>query len=547
MSLDQPQVAATRPPALRGGESHYDPDEFPEKGVEVRDIVRLFQCRLCSLSLREPVSLPCGKSICRSCLPQTHLRTNITYPANPERLQGFQCPFAECGKEHALEDCGVDVILNKASESIRLEIERGKLRAADSAHSTHIITQDPWAIAGIASLRDYDDSRIIQGGKLVATFILAEEGGLRYEAEVSYADLETKAGDRPVMFDDMDVLKQAQQLIRPEMDCQVCYALFYDPLTTACGHTFCRSCLHRVLDHSRYCPVCRRQLTINPLLNRVTCPPNQYIGNIIKTFWLDEVLARKATMAIEESLPTDGCDVPLFVCTLAFPMMPTFLHIFEPRYRLMIRRALEGDQTFGMVLPPQTRSSGPELEEFGTLLRIVSVQYFTDGRSLIETVGLSRFRVLQHQYLDGYIVGKTERIDDVSLEEEELTEANEATPELETPPADSKEEGSADPAEHRHHTPTSVADVATMSTQNLMQFATEFVQRMQVRSVPWLAERILSIYGECPNDPALFPWWFASMLPLNEAEKYRLLGTTSVRERMKICCIWIIQWEANRW
>ena len=68
----------------------------------------------------------------------------------------------------------------------------------------------------------------------------------------------------------------------------------------------------------------------------------------------------------------------------------------------------------------------------------------------------------------------------------------------------------------------------------LLETGISFVTRMQRQSVAWLANRVLAIYGEYPNDPALFSWWFASVLPVTEEEKYRLLGTSSVRARLKI-------------
>ncbi|KAH3843222.1 hypothetical protein DPMN_116733 [Dreissena polymorpha] len=49
-------------------------------------------------------------------------------------------------------------------------------------------------------------------------------------------------------------------------------------------------------------------------------------------------------------------DIPIFVCTLGFPNVPCPLHIFEPRYRLMVRQCMEsGRRQFGMCI-----STGPE-------------------------------------------------------------------------------------------------------------------------------------------------------------------------------------------
>lgn len=49
-------------------------------------------------------------------------------------------------------------------------------------------------------------------------------------------------------------------------------------------------------------------------------------------------------------------DVPIFVCTMAFPTIPCPLHVFEPRYRLMIRRCMEtGTKQFGMCLTDELK------------------------------------------------------------------------------------------------------------------------------------------------------------------------------------------------
>jgi Lon protease-like protein len=86
--------------------------------------------------------------------------------------------------------------------------------------------------------------------------------------------------------------------------------------------------------------------------------------------------------------------------------MPTILHVFEPRYRLMIRRCIESSSPrFGMLMP--TRGSDG-VGDYGTMLEIQSVQMLPDGRSMVETVGTQRFRLLEKGGLDGYTVGRIE-------------------------------------------------------------------------------------------------------------------------------------------
>ena len=52
-------------------------------------------------------------------------------------------------------------------------------------------------------------------------------------------------------------------------------------------------------------------------------------------------------------------EIPIFVCILAFPSLPCPLHVFEPRYRLMVRRCMEsGTREFGICRPSDTEPGG---------------------------------------------------------------------------------------------------------------------------------------------------------------------------------------------
>ena len=45
-----------------------------------------------------------------------------------------------------------------------------------------------------------------------------------------------------------------------DLECGLCYRLFFEPVTTPCGHMFCRKCLDRSLDHNVTCPICKGNL-----------------------------------------------------------------------------------------------------------------------------------------------------------------------------------------------------------------------------------------------------------------------------------------------
>ncbi|KAI1854544.1 hypothetical protein JX266_000662 [Neoarthrinium moseri] len=523
---------------------------------DARQIIRLVQCSTCSRILRDPITLPCGQTLCKTCIPETHLRTNISWPATANRLQGFNCPFEDCRKEHAIGDCSVDVTLNKVLDIVRTAVEQARALTEGAAVSTHVAIQNPWEVAGLPTLEEKDAlSQVVRGGRIVSTYTLAETGSLRYECEVSYTAV--GASEEEVTQIDSDAFLRLKECVRTEMDCQICYALYLDPFTTTCGHTFCRHCIHQVLSSSEHCPICRRALLIQRQVNSASAPANARLTKMINGFWADVVSVRAETVRAERQAELAGeYDIPIFVCTLAFPAMPTFLHVFEPRYRLMMRRVVDADRTFGMVRPERPSvAGGAPFSEIGTLLRIVNIEFFPDGRSLLETVGVSRFRVTRHGVLDGYVVGQVEQIDDVGLAEEEAMEISETMRGQGVQDFTQRGEREASatplspqsPATPTHSTALTLADLDTKSTRDLLDIGIGFVTRMRGQSVSWLAGRVLAVFGECPTDPTLFPWWFASVLPVSDDEKCRLLGTSSVRQRMKICCRWIVEWESSRW
>ena len=74
----------------------------------------------------------------------------------------------------------------------------------------------------------------------------------------------------------------------------------------------------------------------------------------------------------------------------------------------MLRRCLESPTPrFGMVMPPKPSHTAVSMD-FGTMLEIKSVRMLPDGRSLVHTWGVSRFRILEKGTLDGYVVGRVE-------------------------------------------------------------------------------------------------------------------------------------------
>ncbi|MEX2229825.1 MAG: LON peptidase substrate-binding domain-containing protein [Dehalococcoidia bacterium] len=86
--------------------------------------------------------------------------------------------------------------------------------------------------------------------------------------------------------------------------------------------------------------------------------------------------------------------LPLFPLDgVLFPEMLMPLHIFEPRYRLLVKRSLAKDSPFGIVLADRGESGGARPGAVGASAAIVGHTPLPDGRSFIVIRGLRRFRI----------------------------------------------------------------------------------------------------------------------------------------------------------
>jgi ATP-dependent Lon protease len=87
-------------------------------------------------------------------------------------------------------------------------------------------------------------------------------------------------------------------------------------------------------------------------------------------------------------------ELPLFPLpdVVLFPQEVLPLHIFEPRYRMMLKTVLETDRRFGVVRwdPQEGR-----MADVGCCAEILQCQTQEDDRSNIVTMGQQRFRVLE--------------------------------------------------------------------------------------------------------------------------------------------------------
>ena len=78
-----------------------------------------------------------------------------------------------------------------------------------------------------------------------------------------------------------------------DYECPLCMRLLWNPTTTPCGHTFCKMCLDRVLDHNTCCPMCKSATLKTYLCERSEKNVTEFIEYIMKKFLKDEYEERR--------------------------------------------------------------------------------------------------------------------------------------------------------------------------------------------------------------------------------------------------------------
>ena len=96
--------------------------------------------------------------------------------------------------------------------------------------------------------------------------------------------------------------------------------------------------------------------------------------------------------------------------TVVFPRQQMPLHVFEQRYRQLVREVLEEDGEFGISLIRSGHEVGGDAEPntVGCTVRITNAEELPDGRFNIACEGVRRFRLVELLTPDPYTRGDVE-------------------------------------------------------------------------------------------------------------------------------------------
>lgn len=183
-------------------------------------------------------------------------------------------------------------------------------------------------------------------------------------------------------------------------------------------------------------------------------------------------------------------ELPLFpLHTVLFPYAQLQLHVFEDRYREMVRSCVEFDRPFGIVLIRDGSEVGGPASPYmvGTAVRILKTIPYDDGRMDIHVEGERRFRIRElDEESHPYLVGKVEPVIEVEIEE-------------------------------------------TDENRQLFGEAKEQFEQL-IQKI--FARQEFNVSVKLPTDPVVLSFTIANMLHMENLAKQRLLETTDTLERV---------------
>ncbi|MBL8088066.1 MAG: LON peptidase substrate-binding domain-containing protein [Chthonomonas sp.] len=182
-------------------------------------------------------------------------------------------------------------------------------------------------------------------------------------------------------------------------------------------------------------------------------------------------------------------EMPLFpLHAVLFPYAPMQLHIFEERYREMVRYCTEFDAPFGVVLIRHGDEVGGSADPYlvGTAVHIDRVESYDDGKMDVHVHGERRFRVRKIDESKPYLVGLVEPVTEIECE--------------------------------------------NINRLDALCIRAQEVFRLWVETA--FAGQEVSVEVKFPEDPVPMSFLIANYLPIDNLTKQRMLETTDTSQRL---------------
>ena len=106
-------------------------------------------------------------------------------------------------------------------------------------------------------------------------------------------------------------------------------------------------------------------------------------------------LYRARLQETEEEKSSWSTVYPVFYYnSVMFPGSKLSLHLFEPRYKIMMQRVVDSTKSFAYV--PNYSAYQADVGDIALVAKLKEVEFLSDGRCLLEAVLTGRFKIVEH-------------------------------------------------------------------------------------------------------------------------------------------------------
>mmetsp|Transcript_21524 Transcript_21524/g.50175 ORF Transcript_21524/g.50175 Transcript_21524/m.50175 type:complete len:426 (+) Transcript_21524:108-1385(+) len=226
--------------------------------------------------------------------------------------------------------------------------------------------------------------------------------------------------------DDNEQEEEEEVEVPEQFECSICMKLLLEPITVACGHTFCKACLDQSLGYRSVCAVCRAPITsgqgVNVLIKSIIA--NDYPKALRQRIREQEQeLARGEDEAVasrrREAQRGSGGDGRVLLPLLFLPSssmpwpcaMPYCKVVMEAPSAAahpLIQHALEGGRRIGIIEGDGTFDE--DARPMGVCLDILGVERPPERPMVLHLMGKFRFWLVERPDLhdQGFMQGRCE-------------------------------------------------------------------------------------------------------------------------------------------
>ncbi|CAO3616754.1 unnamed protein product [Mucor hiemalis] len=444
----------------------------------------LLNCAVCEHQLQQPVTLSCGYTVCFKCLPNLVAFQQST----------FKCPVPQCKSDSHL--FGPDILVDDVMQKM--------------------ITED---------------------------FI--------HEKEMNES-----------------IYKKATEVLQ----CSIGNHLLESPVTNHCGHTFCKLCLLQYKITNDSCNKCQKRLPSYQFIHRQ--PVNIILDNILQAFSQFQPrdpndITRSnqisnTNISFRNLNQTSYRNIPIYLTEFTvLPSQKLRLPVYGELGKKILQSSLLSCKEyqflcFGILCREKASMKG----HFGTIVRITSIEQRM-GDLLVDVRGVDRFQVTSvNKESEDLIIAdlemKFEAQDDLQhfmTESKHWSDRKPQSPpsspmDIDTVtniPSPTSETPRSPPMVSQDLTFDSPAVKLSLRVHNFISELahstpnTSFCSAVEGLLGPVWLNSVQGLHGPLPQpeNAVAMCWWAAVVLPVSNNDRYHLLETLSLTDRLDIILSWI--------